>query len=293
MIEVPIPLTQLDKEIELEAEKNISEWQKENFDHLHIDEGLISLYEAAQRCGKTMAMAIGARDDYVRTKKPILSNIHYGFPWEPFYFYEFELASMDELIGRTVTIDEFNFYASHRASQTKVNQRFCTSMLQSKKKGINLKGTTHDVFYLDLMIRQNFDYLIKTTVYWIVQINGGWRAVNTRPKWLPASRHPDILKMQWLNGPQQKKLRSKIYVDFRDPKNAKYMGLYSTHNHINILAESEAYLAKEAEKKELMKEKRKATRKSPLAKAIDLGREQSFLNHGLNMQWNNQNGIKA
>ncbi len=254
------------------------------FEMRHIEEGKTILFEAPQRQGKTLGMSILAYDEYRNHKRQIYSNIEYSFPWKPLNFFELELSKMDDLLESVMTIDELNFYLDNRASMTSVNRRACQWFLQSKKKGITTYGTSHDVFYLDLRLRQNFDYLIRTSVY-----------PANRPKGVP----PSVLKMEWINGPNQKHLHKTMKINLQVRKDL--LGMYNTRNHINIFAEKEVYEEKAKADAAIKKaEAKKKVKLSPIAKAIEAKMEEkrldikpNFLNYDTSHQWNKENGVRA
>lgn len=203
-----------------------------------FDEGTINPIEAKQREGKTLAMSILTKEELLVNKREVLSNIPYTFPWKPLNFFDLELDT--DVVNKVLSIDELNFYLDARAAMTKINQRFCVWLLQSKKGGNVTYGTTHDLFYLDLRFRDNFDYLIKTLCYWVVSINGQVKVFKERPKGLvPKNTPPTLLKIEKWNGPNQRKYHNKNFIDFR--KKPHLLGMFNTRNKVNIFQELEAY----------------------------------------------------
>lgn len=172
----------------------------------HISEGHTILYEAPQRWGKTLSGVIGALDAY-QHGRPIYSNIQLGFPHEPLQFNEMKLADgSSKYKGAHIFIDELNFYFGGRRSMTPENIEGAAFLLQQKKQGCNLTGTTHNILDLDVIMREHYDYLIQPQVF-------------------PAYPQPPIiLKMVVNTGPLQA---------YRPPRTIKldcrpFLGLYDS-----------------------------------------------------------------
>lgn len=212
----------------------------------HYKEGRITVLEAAQRCGKTLGMAILALDEFIATRKPITTNIAYEdpitrlckIPFKPLNFFELTMEKIGVFTNRCITIDELNFYLDCRGSMTKMNRRFCQWLLQSKKMGINTYGTTHSLAYLDLRFQENYDFLIQPKTYYAQDFLG-----NPIPRYL-------VLK--WFNGPNQNHFRKTVTVDFA--KRPDLLGLYNSRHTFNPFAEMEEQMAIE---KLQLKSKRK------------------------------------
>lgn len=172
----------------------------------HTVEGLAMIFEGPQRVGKTMSMVAWALDAY-QTGRNIFSNIQLGFPHEPLEFGEIKLVDgASQYYNGHIVIDELNFYFDARRSMKQSNLEFGAFLLQQKKQGCNITGTTHDLMSLDVRLRNNFDYLITPAVY---------------PKY-PGT--PQILKMHIENGPLQPRLETTLTLDCRP-----LMGLYDTY----------------------------------------------------------------
>jgi hypothetical protein len=205
-------------------------------------EGRITILEGPQRSGKTLAMSILALDEYIATKKPVITNIAYEdpltqlnkIPYKPLNFFELTMEKIGVFTNRAITIDELNFYLDSRGSMTKINRRFCQWLLQSKKMGINTYGTTHQLAYLDLRFRENFDFLVQPTTYYH-EVDG--------------VRQPAALVMKWYNGPNQKHFRKTITIDFT--KKSFLLGMYNSRNVFNPFAEMEEQMEKEKKEKKL------------------------------------------
>lgn len=152
-----------------------------------------------------MAGVIWALDSYQCGRK-IFSNIQLGFPHNPLQFHEIKLEDgASPYWNGHIFIDELNFYFDARRSMKNENITFSTFLLQQKKQGCHLTGTTHDLMSLDVRLRENFDFLITPKVY-------------------PAYPHPpQILKMRITNGPLQDEIDKTITLDCRP-----FLGLYDS-----------------------------------------------------------------
>lgn len=209
-------------------------------------EGKIVILEGPQRSGKTLGMAICALDEYTNQKSEILTNIAYEnpitkqirIPYKPLNFFELTMEHISEVKNRAITIDELNFYLDSRGSMTKVNRRFSQWLLQSKKMGINTYGTTHNLSYLDLRFRENFDYLIQPRTHYESWINPVTRLEVKRPI---------ALVLKWFNGPNQKHFRKTMTFDFR--KNPGLLNMYNSRHTFNPFAQIEAQTELEKQQK--------------------------------------------
>lgn len=227
----------------------------------YYKEGRITIIEGPQRSGKTLAMSILALDEYIATRERVITNIAYEapdtglvkIPYKPLNFFELTMEKIGIFGNRAITIDELNFYLDSRGSMTKINRRFCQWLLQSKKMGINTYGTTHNLGYLDLRFRENFDFLIQpTTIYHnvyneLLQIE---------------EKKPALLVLKWYNGPNQKHFRRTITIDFR--VKPALLGMYNSRNVFNPFAEMEEQM----ELEKLQKKQRGMNRVSSLKNLV-------------------------
>lgn len=186
----------------------------------HIEEGKIIIFEGKQRTGKTLGASIYCFSERNKGRN-ILSNIEFKFDFDWCKFKELTIkAKNKELQGSVIFIDELNFYFDARASMTKGNREASYFLLQVKKQGVDLVGTTHSISLLDKRFRDNYDYLIRTSVY---------------PEVRPADTPPSLLKWQMENGPAQKRMNKTFTFDFT--KKPGLLGLYDTNNIVNPFAE--------------------------------------------------------
>lgn len=171
----------------------------------HIPEGSTMIFEGPQRVGKTLAMVIWALDAFQSGRK-IFSNIQLGFPHEPLEFSEMRLEDgASKFWNGHITIDELNFYYDARRSMKPINIEGGAFILQQKKQGCNVTGTTHDLMSLDLRLRNAYDYLVTPTVY---------------PKFPEV---PQVIKMVLENGPTQPRIRKTFFLEAR-----RFLGLYDS-----------------------------------------------------------------
>lgn len=171
----------------------------------HVPEGLTIIFEGPQRSGKTLGAVIWSLDAF-QHERTIFSNIQLGFPHEELSFSDVRLADgRSRFWNGHVFIDELNFYFDARRSISGPNLEFGAFLLQQKKQGCNITGTTHGLNYLDVRLRENFDYLVRPTVY---------------PRY---PEKPQFLKLDVVNGPLQQPFHKVIIIDCKP-----YLGLYDT-----------------------------------------------------------------
>lgn len=176
----------------------------------YVAEGEIRVYEAPQRFGKTLMGCIESLDAYQR-RQTVYSTIKFAFPFKPLDFAKMKLQNEDNpLRNGHAFIDELNMFLDARASMSKVNRDFCNFLLQVKKQGLTLTGTTHNLGYLDKRFRENYDYKIQTEVF---------------PKF-PA--RPIILRAKIISGPTQKYRVKRIKMRVEP-----FLGLYDTSHVFN------------------------------------------------------------
>lgn len=176
----------------------------------HVPDGLTIIIEAPQRWGKTMAGVALACDYLLEESRNIFSNIPLAFEHQPLEFSNIKLEDNEDGQSKFwnghIFIDELNFYFDARCAMKPENITFSTFLLQQKKQGCNLTGTTHDLYSLDLRIRDNYDYII-------------------RPHCLPVHpATPEFLILDIENGPLQSRLKKRFPpIDCRP-----LMGLYNS-----------------------------------------------------------------
>lgn len=171
----------------------------------HVPEGQTIIVEAPQRYGKTLTVTILALDAF-QQGRTVFTNYQLGFPHEPLAFSEVRLADgASRFWNGFVALDELNFLFDGRRSISGPNVEFSAWLLQQKKQGCSLAGTTHNLDSLDVRLRQNFDLLIQPRV------------------WPPFPAVPQILQLTVTNGPLQARMRRKITIACRP-----YLGLYDT-----------------------------------------------------------------
>lgn len=172
----------------------------------YVPEGETVIFEAPQRWGKTLAGFIRSLDEWHKGRT-IFTNIQFGIPHRRLEFRDIKLDDEDESIfrGGHIFVDELNFYFDGRRSMSNTNLKFGAFLLQQKKQGCNLTGTTHNIESLDVRIRENYDKLVRTSVY---------------PKY-PAK--PEWLTMEITNGPRQEYLYQRLSL-----RCSQYLGWYNS-----------------------------------------------------------------
>lgn len=178
----------------------------------HVPEGHTLIFEAPQRWGKTLSAVIWALEAYQKGRT-VFSNIQLGFPHEPLEFSEMTLNTSttdgekkrSKFWGGHIFIDELNFYFNGRRSMSEGNLEAGAFLLQQKKQGCNLTGTTHELESLDVILRMNYDFLIQPEVF---------------PAYPEA---PKVVKMKITNGPLQARYSRTIKLP-AEP----FLGLYDS-----------------------------------------------------------------
>lgn len=171
----------------------------------HVPEGQTIIFEGPQRTGKTLGMVAWAYSAF-SSGRDIFSNIGLTFEHAPLEFGDLVLEDgQSRFRGGHIVIDELNFFFDGRRSLSKPNVKFGAYLLQQKKQGCNVTGTTHNLEYLDLRIRDNYDFIIRPQVY---------------PRY---PEKPIILKLKIENGPLQPRLSKIVKFDCRP-----YLGMYNS-----------------------------------------------------------------
>lgn len=174
-------------------------------------EGSINVYEGQQRSGKTLTGTIFALEAYKQKKLQVFSTLGFRFPFTPLNFNKMKLDNASNpLTDGHAFIDELNFYLDARGAMSKLNKDFCKFLLQVKKQGLTLTGTTHRLNYLDIRFRQNYDLKIMPEVF---------------PKY---PDRPEVLKLTILNGPVTKRFNKTVKL-----KVEPFLGLYDTRHVFN------------------------------------------------------------
>lgn len=139
--------------------------------------------------------------------RTVFSTIQLGYPHEPLDFNELKLSEGEPRFWNGwVAIDELNFYFDGRRSLTGKNIQFAAFLLQQKKQGCTITGTTHDLDSLDVRLRRNYDFLINPSVY---------------PKY---PRPPEVITFEIENGPLQAPFRKTVRYDCRP-----FLGMYDSY----------------------------------------------------------------
>lgn len=179
----------------------------------HAPEGSTVIFEAPQRRGKSLGAVIWAWDAYEHGRN-VFSTIQLGIPHEQLTFADIDLEQGSKRYWNGhIFIDELNFFFDCRRSMSSANIRFGNYLLQQKKQGCNLTGTTHSLEYLDRRIRDNHDFVVTPRVY-------------------PAfPKPPETLKLHIRNGPTMPPFEKKITVDCRP-----FLGLYDSYAVYDVMA---------------------------------------------------------
>lgn len=171
----------------------------------YVPEGLTLIFEGKQRSGKTLSLVAWTLDAF-QNGRNVFSNFQLGFPHTPLSFEDAKLEDGSSKFWNSfIALDEWNFLFDGRLSMKQRNIEHSAFLLQQKKQGATIGGTTHDLQSLDVRLRMNYDYLITPRVY-------------------PAYPEvPQILQMRIENGPLQKRFKRTLTLDCRP-----LLGLYDT-----------------------------------------------------------------
>lgn len=131
----------------------------------HIPEGLTIIFEQKQRKGKTLGGVMWALDAFQHGRN-VFSSIKLGFPHQPLQFEEMQLEDgSSKFWNGHIFIDELNFFFRARRSMDERNLKAADFLLQQKKQGCNVTGTTHDILDVDVILREHYDFLIVPEVF--------------------------------------------------------------------------------------------------------------------------------
>lgn len=174
-----------------------------------VPEGQTIIFEGPQRVGKTLAAVAWAHLAYMQGRR-IHSNVWLGFPHERLHFRDVSLEGESRFRGAHVFIDELNFFFDGRRSLSAQNLRFAAFLLQQKKQGCNVTGTTHSLDSLDVRLRDNYDWVCRPRVH---------------PAY-PAT--PNLLRCDFEAGPLQTRPNHKPRKWGFVVRAGPFMGLYNT-----------------------------------------------------------------
>lgn len=126
----------------------------------------ITIYRGGIGSGKTVSLV---RDLYPLRKTQILTNMTLNKK----IFKNAKMLTLDDIKNYknweykniTVVFDEIHTLMDSRKSGTNFNTMFSYWFLQSRKKGVEIRGTTQFLNQLELRVRNIIDYLIECNCY--------------------------------------------------------------------------------------------------------------------------------
>ncbi len=120
---------------------------------------MIFTLENLMGSGKT-TMAVAIADHFRRTANlKVLANLELYFPSQIFTL-DWFVANLQGTMMEdcSMIIDEAHQVTDARSSQSKLNKVFNYFAVQTRKRGINLYLTTHNIMDIDSRLRRNIDY---------------------------------------------------------------------------------------------------------------------------------------
>lgn len=126
----------------------------------------ITIYDGGIGSGKTVSLI---RDLYPLRKTQILTNI--GLNKKVFKTYK--MITLEDIKNyrnweynnMTVVLDELHTLLDSRKSFTDINIILSYWFLQSRKRNVNILGTTQFIHQIEKRVRNNIDYLINCSCY--------------------------------------------------------------------------------------------------------------------------------
>ena len=104
----------------------------------------IQIYIGTLGSGKTLSMVRDLYIDYTEKKRKIISNLVLTFNSEIIskeFFNGFAQGQQQELFDVSLGIDEFHIFLDSRSSTTKASKYLSYFILQTRKRGVELRGT--------------------------------------------------------------------------------------------------------------------------------------------------------
>lgn len=128
----------------------------------------IQIYIGTLGSGKTLSMV---RDLYIDNKdknRRIISNLILNFTSTQIsqkFFDTFAQGQTQELFDLDLGIDEMHIFLDSRSSTSKGNKYLSYFILQTRKRGVELKGTTQFYNQIDKRLRKVCDYITKCDAF--------------------------------------------------------------------------------------------------------------------------------
>ena len=182
----------------------------------------ITIYAGKIGSGKTVSLI---RDLYPLRKTMILANLKLNKEIfknvKPLTLEDIKNYKNWDYNNMTVVLDEIHTILDSRRSGTNINLLLSYWFLQSRKRNVNILGTTQFIHQLEKRVRDNLDYLINCECY---------KTRNTKSQYLDDNDIPSDfwIKLKLFDNTKQKFTRTEMYFA------NQYFHLYDTFEIIDF-----------------------------------------------------------
>jgi hypothetical protein len=138
----------------------------------------IQIYIGTLGSGKTLSMVRDLYMDSIERKRKVISNLVLSFSPNIIskeFFEGFAQGQQQELFDIDLGIDEMHIFLDSRSSTTKASKYLSYFILQTRKRGVELKGTTQFYNQIDKRLRNVCDYITKCQGF--IKRDNGWELV--------------------------------------------------------------------------------------------------------------------
>jgi hypothetical protein len=128
----------------------------------------IQVYIGTLGSGKTLSMVRDLLTDSKERNRRIISNLVLSFSNNLIsqkFFDSFSEGQSQELFDVDLDIDELHIFLDSRSSTFKGNKYLSYFILQTRKRGVELKGTTQFYNQIDKRLRKVCDYITKCDAF--------------------------------------------------------------------------------------------------------------------------------
>jgi hypothetical protein len=128
---------------------------------------MIRIYIGLLGSGKTLSMVRDMINDKKKGKK-IITNLVTNFESTTLskeFFKDFSKDKTGELFNCTLAIDELHIFLDSRRSTSKRNTAISYFILQTRKRGVTLRGTSQFFSQVEIRLRNVTDYLTECRSY--------------------------------------------------------------------------------------------------------------------------------
>lgn len=128
----------------------------------------IQVYIGTLGSGKTLSMVRDLYFDNKNKNRRIISNLILNFTSKIIsqkFFDSFSDGQTQELFDLDLGIDELHIFLDSRSSTSRGNKYLSYFVLQTRKRGVELKGTTQFYDQIDRRLRKVCDYITKCSAF--------------------------------------------------------------------------------------------------------------------------------